>query len=160
MKQATLIESEIFQGIGPESRTRIAGLASSRTTEAGELVFRHGDEADELGVVDHGQVELFLEVTILGVSRPIALERCGPGAVVAWSTLVPPHQLTLGGRAVEPVGIWVLPKAELTSFFEREPAVGYRVMCNVAAVVGRRFQAMQKMWADEVQRQLNEKYRS
>jgi CRP-like cAMP-binding protein len=160
MEQAILIESEIFQGIGPGSRTRLADLASSRTVEAGELVFGHGDEADELGIVDHGQIELFLEVKILGVSRPIALERCGRGALVAWSALVPPHRLTLGGRALGPVGIWMFSKVELTSFFEGEPAVGYKVMCNVAAVVGRRFQAMQQMWADEVQRHLNEKYRS
>ncbi len=160
MKQTTLTESEIFKGIGPEAQTQLADLAGSRTIDAGKLVFGQGDEADPLGVVDHGQIELFLEVTILGVKRPITLEHCGAGALIAWSALVPPHRLTLGSRAVEPVGIWTLPRAELTSFFEREPAVGYRVMCNVAAVVGRRFQAMQKMWTDEVQRQLNEKYRS
>jgi hypothetical protein len=46
----------------------------------------------------------------------------------------------------------VLPRARLIAFFDANPAAGYVVLRNLAAIVGQRLQVFQAMWLREMQR--------
>jgi CRP-like cAMP-binding protein len=137
----------------------LADLAERREFKDGEPLFLRGEEALALMVVLSGQIQLELPVTILGESRNIAFEGEGPGCVVGWSSLVPPYCFTLSARAKGHALMAALPRDKLLALFEQAPELGYRIMKNVAVVIGRRLHHTLELWAREVQRGLDERYR-
>jgi len=60
----TLKRAEVFLGLEDEQLEKIAALASCRYLEfaAGNMVFRGGDPAVDLYVLDSGQINLVVEV--------------------------------------------------------------------------------------------------
>ena len=133
-------------------------IAQDRDFEDGKLLFSQGDEAQDLMVVASGKVQLELPVSILGNRRNIPFEIKKSGDVVGWSALVPPHQFTLSARISGGASVVAFPRSELTALLCSDPELGFRVMRNLAIIVGQRLHQTQMMWAHEVQRSLDDRY--
>jgi CRP-like cAMP-binding protein len=151
--------SPLFADCTEQELAKLDRMASEREFGAEEFVFAQGSVAQELIVVAAGEIQLELPVSILGESKSIAFEAKTRGEVVGWSALVPPHRYTLTARASREARVVVLPAAELTALFHAEPELGFRMMKNFAAIVAERLQHMQSMWLQEIQRNLDERYR-
>jgi CRP-like cAMP-binding protein len=82
----------------------------------------------------------------------VLVEERAAGQMVGWSGLIPPHRFTLKASAQIDTDVLRLPRTPLLEFFDRNPAVGYVVMRNLASVVGQRLQVFQAMWLREMQR--------
>ena len=154
-----LRDTRLFSGCREEELKRLEAIGQDRVFPAGEPLFSLDEEARELMVVASGKLQLELPVSILGEARSVAFETKGRGDVVGWSSLVPPHRFTLTARARTEVSVLAFGRRELTGLFEDDPGLGFRAMTNLASIVGRRFHHTQEMWAREVQRSLDERYR-
>lgn len=143
--------SAIFEDISCEVIEELCSRGREVAFEAGHKLFERDEEADELMIVQEGVVDLVFPVQIINVTREVTMESVEAGDVLAWSSLVSPHRLTLGARCASECVLIALSRDHLHAFFETDPETGYLFMRNLAGVIGRRLQAMQTMWVGELQ---------
>ena len=149
----------LFRDCSEQALTALDRIAADRVFGDGQIVLAHGDEARELMILASGAIQLEFPVAILGESRSIPFETKRRGEVVGWSALVPPYRFTLSARVSGEAGVVVLPRAELAELFEADLGLGFLVMKNLASIIGQRLHVTQEMWAREIQRSLQERYR-
>lgn len=150
-----LSEAELFAGLGEEACRALAALGRPRRVPPGEVLFRLGEEADEVFVIRRGRVELTFPLTVMGEPREIRFYSLEPGNTLAWSALVPPHRLTMSARTATEVELVGFARARLLALFSERPELGYAVMARLCRAVGGRFQEMSALWVREVQRNVS-----
>jgi CRP-like cAMP-binding protein len=143
---------ELLQGVPPADVQAITALGRAVRLRTGDTLFRLGDAADSLFVIDSGRVALTLPMQIRDRDEDILIEERAPGQTVGWSALIPPHRFTLTASALIETEVVAVPSAALLEYFATHPEVGYAVTRNVASVVGQRLQVFQAMWLREMQR--------
>jgi CRP-like cAMP-binding protein len=89
---------------------------------------------------------------VRGREEDILIEEKLPGETVGWSALIPPYRFTLSASAAVETAVIALSRDALRGYFETSPAVGYKIVSNLAIVVGHRLQLVQAMWLREMQR--------
>lgn len=146
-----LHDAEFFAGLSTSDSAALLALGSPLVLGAGDVLFDIGDDAWHVYLVRHGVIELAMPIQIDGHAEAVRIEQCLEGQALGWSTLVPPHRFTLQGSARQPSELIAFPRAVLLAHFEQHPEVGYVVLRNVAAMLGKRLQVFQAMWLREVQ---------
>ena len=144
-------ESDFLRGLQPDEVGQLLELGTQRSLSVGEVVFDLGDEARVLFLVRTGRVDLTLPLRVGGREEDVSVEERVPGQMLGWSALIPPHRFTLKATAGIETELLALPRDQLLDFLSGRPEVGWRVMANVAAIVGHRFQLFQAMWLRQVQ---------
>lgn len=125
-----------FQEIDPQHFDSLCGIASIKTVEAGEELFREGDKEDLLYIVLEGRIAVELFVPGRGRQRIFTAE---PMDIVGWSSATPVvRQRTAGARAVLPGRLVCLDAIELRRMCERDHDLGYVVMRRLANVIAGR----------------------
>lgn len=155
---STLAASELFRGVEGEPLERLASLGRAVPAASGTTLFRLGDPAENLYVLLHGRVALTLPMQIRAVQQEVTVDDKGPGDVLGWSALVPPHRSTLAARTIIDSELFLFPAAALARALRDQPVAGLAVMTNLASVVGRRMHLVQAMWLRELQRLVATRY--
>lgn len=150
-ENAGLLQSAVFEDISEEVVEGLCSRGRVVSFEAGHKLFERGESADELIILRRGVVELLFPVEIMGVTRDVTMEVKQAGDIVAWSSLVKPYRLTVSARCASTGTLTSVSREELLAFFETDPQTGYLFMRNLAGVIGRRLQAMQTLWAHDLQ---------
>ncbi len=145
---------EIIRGLEPANAAEVTALGIQRILPAGSVLFELGAEADHLFLVVRGRANLTLPIQLEGRPQDMLVEERGPGQMLGWSAIIPPHQFTLKVTAPLEAEFLAFPRDELLAHLANRPEVGYVVMRNLAATVGQRLQTLQVMWLREVQRLL------
>ena len=147
----SLRQSPIFEDIPADDIENLWARGRLVSFGAGTVLFERGQDAEELMILQNGIVELLFPIMILGVTREVTMETKEPGAVIAWSSLVSPYHFTLSARCAGDCRLVNFSRDTLYSFFAADPDTGYRFMRNLAGVIGRRLQAMQTIWMNDLQ---------
>lgn len=142
---------ELFSGLADTDAADLVRLGSRLSLEPGQLLFRIGDDATHLYVIEHGAIELRMPMQVDGHDEEVRIEDCLAGHTLGWSTIVPPHRFTLKAAAREHTALLAFPRDGLLAHFASHPAVGYVVLRNIAAVLGQRLQVFQAMWVRQMQ---------
>jgi CRP-like cAMP-binding protein len=153
-----LAASELFRGIEAGTLERLLAVGRRTSVPSGTTLFKLGEPATSMYVIARGRVALSLPIEIRGAQQDITVDERGPGDVIAWSALVPPHLSAYAARALIDSELVQLPSAALMPALRAEPAAGMQVMTNLAAVVGRRMHLVQAMWLRELQRMVASRY--
>lgn len=143
--------AEFFAGLADDDVTALAALGSRIVLEPGETLFRIGDDAAHLYLIQQGVIELAMPMQVEGHEENVRIEQCTAGQALGWSTLVPPHRFTLAASAAQRTELLSFPRERLLAHFASHPEVGYAVLRNVAAMLGQRLQVFQAMWLREMQ---------
>jgi CRP-like cAMP-binding protein len=146
---------ELLAGLDEQARSDVLALAAPMKLEAGAVLFRLGDEAATLYLIERGLIALTMPMQVGGHDNDVLIEERGPGETLGWSTLIPPHRFTLKAVARVPTDLLAFPRAMLLEYSERRPDVGYLISRNVAALVGQRLQVFQDMWLRQMQHVVN-----
>ncbi len=144
--------SELLYGVDDADAAEIRRLGSLVRVGPGELLFRLGDEAAKLYLIERGRVALTLPMRVPNLEEEVLIEERQSGQTLGWSALIPPHRFTLTAKALVDTEVLALPRPGLLAYFDQHPKVGYAVTRNVAAVTGQRLQVFQAMWLREMQR--------
>lgn len=126
---AVITESPVFADLEPEYLELVAGCAKNVVFDAGDRLFKEGDEANAFYVVRHGLVALEQYVPNQGM---LTVETVGPGEIAGWSWLVPPYRWQLSARAIEPTRAVELDGACLRGKCEYDPELGYRLLSRIS----------------------------
>jgi len=134
-----LSEHPFFNGMRPEHIKLLAGCASSTHFEADDFILRQGEEADKCYVIRYGKVSLEVYAAERGA---IEVQTLGPGDILGWSWLVPPHRWRLDARALEMTRAIVLNGKRMREECERDHELGYDLMKRFNRVMAENLEAL------------------
>jgi CRP-like cAMP-binding protein len=130
-----------FNGMKPEQLAELAEGAKASQFEAGAVLFREGEPANQFYLIESGKIALEAHEPAGGTTL---VETLGAGDVLGWSWLFPPFAWHFQVRALEPANVIILNGARLLVAAERNHEFGYELMKRVAQVVIHRLQATRK----------------
>ena len=140
-----LSEHPFFKGLEESYLQLLVGCASNVRFDAGEVIFREGEEANKFYLIRQGKVA----VEMFAPSRgPIILQTLGEGEVLGWSWLVAPYRWRFDGRAVELTRAIALDGECLRGKCEEDHNLGYELMKRVSLVMEKLVQATRMQLAD------------
>lgn len=135
-----LASHAFFKGLPDGLLKAAADGAKLHAYRAGEFLLREGRVADELFAVVDGKVAL--EV-FAADRRRITVQTVGPGEVLGWSWLSPPHRWSLDAIAVKTTHALAIQASALWARFAAEPAEGYEFLLRLVPVLAGRIQGME-----------------
>ena len=127
-----LAEHPFFRDLEERHLDLVVGCASNVRFNAGEFVFRHGEEANEFYLIREGMVALEMFVTGRG---PVKVQTVGEGEVLGWSWLVPPYRWMFDAHATEITRAIALDGKCLRNKSEQDHDLGYQLLKRFATVV-------------------------
>jgi (2Fe-2S) ferredoxin/CRP-like cAMP-binding protein len=139
-----MMKADVFDGLGEEQLASLWEGIQELNYRKGERFFREGDAASHLWIVKEGQADIGFAMPGRTASDVHTLFTIPAGKAFGWSSFVPPYKYRLSALCSSPAcTVFRLDREFLLSCFERDPAMGYRVMANLAFVVGERFNWLQ-----------------
>ena len=119
-----LLRHPFLRNLAPGLVVVLVGCARVKDVEAGSWIFRAGEPARDLFLVESGRI--VLESPAGGTSgSPYRV--AGAGEALGWSWLAPGDRWEVDGRVVEPVRAIVLDGACLRRKCETNQALGYEL---------------------------------
>ena len=153
-----LATSGLLFGLGEEDLALVDGAAEVVHFDEGAQIFKLGDQADTLYLLSNGILALRLPLTIRGVATEVTLEEKQAGAVIAWSSLVPPHRYTLSAQAVTAVTMVALTRARIEELFAKSSQIQLALMTNLCRVIASRVSLLEARLLRDLQRWVVETY--
>ena len=145
-------QPELLKDLTAEEVQRVLSLGTRIAVPSGASLFRLGDPAERLFLIERGRISLTLPMQVRGSEENVVVEERTSGQTVGWSALIPPYKFTLAATAPLETEVIALPREELRKYFAMNPTVGYKITLNLAIVIGHRLQLFQAMWLREMQR--------
>jgi CRP-like cAMP-binding protein len=105
---------------------------------AGETIFREGEDADKFYLIRQGKVALETAVPQRG---SVIIQTLGEGEVLGWSWLVAPYRWRFDARATELTRAIALDGKCLRGRSEEDHDLGYELMKRAAQIMEQRLQA-------------------
>ena len=146
------MDHELLNGLTSAQVDELLSLGTRMTVPSGGTLFRLGDPADCLFLIERGQIRLTFPMLVRGREVDVFIEEKSPGETVGRSALVPPYRFTLFATAVLETDLIALQRDMLREVCERSPSVGCRIALNLSYVVAQRMQVIQVMWIREMER--------
>lgn len=136
--QSLLAEHPFFRGLAPDDLELVAGCATNARFEAGEYLFREGEEANRFYLIRHGRVSLEYHEPGHGA---VTILTAKEGDVLGFSWLLPPYRWMSDGRALELTRAIAFDGACLRGKCEEDPRLGYDLMKRVTKVMVQRLKS-------------------
>jgi CRP-like cAMP-binding protein len=136
--EITLTDHPFFQDIEARYIQEMAAHASHRRFDAGQLIFRQGEPAQQFYILNEGLVALEVFAPDRGPIRLMTLET---GDVLGWSWLFEPYIWHLDARAIEPTSAIALDGAALRAECNTNHELGYHLMKHSVHIIEQRLQA-------------------
>jgi CRP-like cAMP-binding protein len=134
-----LLRAQRFlDGLNDWQLQRLAQHAQRSMFHAGNRVFREGDPADRMWLIVAGRVAVD---THLPGHGEVVVDTLGPGAVLGWSWLVPPHRWRFGAVAIETTHTVELDGPSVRQLCHSDPLLGFQLALGVVQVVSERLRA-------------------
>ncbi len=133
-----------FDGLSDWQLERLAMHAQRSMFHAGNRVFREADAADRMWLIVTGRVAVTTDVPGRG---EVVIDTLGPGAVLGWSWLVPPHRWHFSATAIGTTLTVELDGASMRELCHNDPGLGFQLALAVMRVVTDRLQATRRRQA-------------
>ncbi|HOD35574.1 MAG TPA: cyclic nucleotide-binding domain-containing protein [Syntrophales bacterium] len=135
-----LREANIFRNLNDTQIDKLASIAVSETHKAGTLLYKEGDLATHLYIVEEGKVFLQME-TGMGSDRPpmrITVDTITGGQAMGWSVFVEPHKYTLSGLCMENSKLVSFEADKLRDLLNQDSVLGVEMMKGIVRVLASR----------------------
>jgi CRP-like cAMP-binding protein len=126
-----------FATVRDESLKEIAMMAEEVTVPAGQRMFAEGDPANSLYIITRGAVDIQY---LLGNGEFRTVDTLVDGDLLVWSSLIEPYRTTGFGTAAKSTQLVKISAGKLRDLAERDPQVGYRLLVQVAKLLGHRLE--------------------
>jgi len=138
-----LTEVDLFRELDDGAIDRLVGAARQRQLQRGDVIFREGDEADSLFVVESGRIAI-ANKSIDGRESMVALmER---GDLFGEMPLFDEQTRSAEARALEASDVISIPYEPLRALWEEQP----QLLWKVVALLALRLRSMDEALADSV----------
>jgi CRP/FNR family transcriptional regulator, cyclic AMP receptor protein len=134
-------EHPFLRSLSSGHKALLMECAEVREFAAGQIIFREGEVADRLYLLETGRVALEAH---LAPQNQLSVQELGAEDVLGWSWLFPPYVWHFQARALEPTRATSFNGAHLLVTCERNHEFGYELVKRLAQVLIRRLQVTQK----------------
>ncbi len=134
-----LAQTEMFGGLQPAQRVKIAELCISMEWQAGDTIFSEGDPGDNIYLVRKGLIEIVIDTAVPSPDEDQApqmrtIVTLGYGQVLGEVAMIDGGSRTAAARCAEDGSqLLAINGEKLMALCEDDPAIGFRVMRNIAA---------------------------
>jgi CRP-like cAMP-binding protein len=140
---AVLAEVDLFGSLPADAVERIAAAAQARTLRRGDVLFREGEEGNELFIVDSGRIAI-ANKSFDGRESVVALMEAGD--IFGEMSLFDGQGRSAEARALEASKVNVVPFEPLRTLFHEQPDL----LWTVVSLLARRIRNMDVALADSV----------
>ena len=126
-------EIELFQGIDPTIMEEIVNICSEQNYAKDTVLFKKGDVADCLYILEQGTIKLIIEN-----GGSITYSLSDPGEVFGWASMLESGLRTASGVCATDLKAVKIEKNELDAIFNLHPEVGLMVLKRLAKVISER----------------------
>jgi CRP/FNR family cyclic AMP-dependent transcriptional regulator len=127
-----------LKGLGERHLMLLASGVKPQAFQPGDYLGREGEPATAFYLIQAGHVALGIPTPDRGVTP---VQTVGPGEVVGWSWLVPPHRWRFDCRAVDTVQALTLNAEWLREKCEQDHELGYHLLKHLVGVLAARLAA-------------------
>lgn len=128
-----------FSGLSDYMLEEISLISNEIEVEEGDWLFYEEEGADKFYIVVEGEISLTTQIYIKnGVKHLEATEAIVKGEMLGWSSLIKPHQYTMGGKARVNSKLIEIDAKPFRELLDDNPEDGYHIIKNVAEVIGER----------------------
>ncbi|AGZ52834.1 cyclic nucleotide-binding domain-containing protein [Mycobacterium kansasii] len=131
--ERVLAGHRFFSGMDPRHLQLAVGCAANVRFNAGELICREGEQADQFYLIRAGKIAL--ETSSPGHGS-LVVQTLGDGDILGWSWLVPPYHWRFDARAAEMTRAIGFDGKCLRQKCEEDHELGYELQKRVIAVLG------------------------
>ena len=131
--EGVLAKHPFFAGLDPSYLETAVGCASNMRFNAGDFMFKQGEEANHFYLIREGKVSL--EVFAPGRGS-LTIQTLTGGDILGWSWLVPPYKSMFDARAAEMTRAIVLDGKCLRDKCETDHQLGYELLKRVTPILG------------------------
>lgn len=131
----------LFSCMNQEHLQRVEPLCNRWSTGDNIMLFRQGQPARALYVVEKGKAALELSLPSpegAGLSAPATVATAGPGEAIGWSAVVAPHIMTLSARTLGPSSFILIDGMALTEVLHRHKDMGFLFMEALSRLLAER----------------------
>lgn len=126
---------ELFRGLAAETLAKLAALARSETHAAGAVLYRPGDAAEDIFVLDSGRVEFLIGRGERTAPDGFMLKK---GETFGWAALLEGYpQRIAGARCLEDSTLLRISGKAAVEALEVDPAAGFTVMRRLSGLIAR-----------------------
>lgn len=141
-----LRDNGFFRELPDDVRDFLAAHAQLRRLGEGEVLFHFAERARHFYLLLNGH----LSVEVAAIEGPsLQLQDLGPGMVLGWSWLIPPHRWSFQARATTPVEIVEFDGAAVLEQCESNPAFGYALLKRFSGLMSERLQHARERMIEE-----------
>jgi CRP/FNR family cyclic AMP-dependent transcriptional regulator len=140
-----LAEHPFLQGMKESYLQIINACAKNVRFDAGDLVFREGEDADQFYLIRHGRIALETFIPPRGSSHLLTF---GAGDVLGWSWLVPPYKWRFDARATEATRAFALDGKCMRDKCDEDPKLGCELLKRIAEIIAQRLHATRLLLLD------------
>jgi CRP/FNR family transcriptional regulator, cyclic AMP receptor protein len=133
-----LSEHPFLKGLDQKQIELITGCASNIRFDAGQIIIREGEEAEQFYIIRQGKVTLQIYTPTHG---SIIIDTLTDGDVLGWSWLIPPYQWRFDAVASELTRAIALDGKCLRTKCEADHNLGYELLKRFAAIVDERLES-------------------
>ena len=126
-------EIELFKGIEAEVMNQIANICSEENYSKDVVLFKKGEIAENLYILEEGSVHLVIEN---GGTITYTLNE--QGQVFGWSSMVESGQYTASGICATDLKVLKIEKEKLDKLFSQYPDAGLKILKRLTAVISQR----------------------
>jgi CRP-like cAMP-binding protein len=141
----TFASHEFLRGLDRRHLMLLASGARPFTAVPGELLAHEGETAKAFYLIQSGHVALSARA---GGRGNVEVQTVGPGEVVGWSWLVPPHRWQFEARAKDAVAGLAFDAAWLRQQCEEDHQLGYYLLRHLVTVLAGRLAATRRKLLD------------
>lgn len=138
--EQTLKRCKAFQRLTDEQLQQVAVLCSCETYDAGDTLFRAGDNAGQLFILEEGRIALQMELPMrqLQLRKRVTVDIVSKGEIIGWSSMVEPYVYTLSAVCLQRASVVIVDASRLSALMQSDHTMAYEVLSGLMNVVGSR----------------------
>jgi len=136
--ETIIADHPMFAGLEASFIDLAVGCASNVRIEPNAYITREGEESNQMFLIREGRVALEIHAP---ARKPLVIETLGPGDIIGWSWLVPPHFWRFNARAINSTRVIALDAKCLRTKCEANHELGYEILKRFAPIIERRLEA-------------------
>ena len=131
------IRFPLFRGLNPEELEKVEALCEAVKFQDGELIFREGEEATDVHLIQSGRISLHMS---LPNEKSLVIYTVEPGELLGWSSLRRGKKYTASGTAVGTVEAIRIRGEDLLRLFAENNRMGMILYRELVSAVAERLE--------------------
>jgi len=127
-----ITESDLFYGLDLKVMSKIADICSEEQYADGTVLFKEGENADNLYILEEGIADLLIDEDTFIYSLTEQSD------IFGWSSLVESAQYTATAVCMTDVKVLKIPTKTLQRIFDENPEIGNVVFRRLAGIFNKR----------------------